>query len=116
MRQMGSALAGVDGHAPRQRGPNAARRTGLAAEVLTSFGAGLLSATPSRANAVVSPYSVYTVLAMAATGANGRTADQLAAVLGGISPDARAGCLTAIDDAVGAALASGAASDARSAV
>ena len=83
----------------------------LAAAVLTSFGAGLLSAAPSRSNAVVSPYSVYSVLAMAAIGANGRTADQLASALGGRSPDVRAGCLTAIDDAVGAALASGVASD-----
>ncbi len=79
----------------------------LAAAVLTSFGAGLLSAAPSRSNAVVSPYSVYSVLAMAAIGANGRTADQLASALGGISPDVGAGFLTAIDDAVGAALAGG---------
>ena len=97
---MGTLLGTVDRMSPAE--PR------LAANVLTSFGAGLLSATPARDNAVVSPYSVYTVLAMAATGAKGRTRDQLVAALGGISPDAQAGCLTAIDDAVAAALARGA--------
>ena len=54
---------------------------------------------------MLSPYSIYAVLAMARAGAKGATAAQLDAVLGTAS--AQAGTLTAIDRAVASALTQG---------
>lgn len=60
---------------------------------------------PADENAVLSPYSIYTVLAMTRAGATGKTAAQLDAVLGSVVTQGRS--VTAIDHAVAVALAAG---------
>ncbi len=77
-----------------------------AGTALDQLGAALLDQLPATDNAVLSPYSVYTVLAMARAGAKGTTGTQLDAVLGG-GGAAQTGNVTAIDQAVAAALAAG---------
>jgi serpin B len=84
-------------------GPSAA-----AESALDSLGAALLRQLPATENVVLSPYSIYAVLAMARAGAKGATAAQLDAVLGGDSAVQR-GNVTAIDTAVAAALVAGSA-------
>ncbi len=74
---------------------------------MTAVGVDLLDATEATQNAVVGPTSVYTVLAMAAAGAKGSTADQLAGYLGG-DADQQQGTVTAVEDAVDAAITAGA--------
>jgi len=79
---------------------------------LTGFGADFLRAVRGAdANTVISPYSLYTVLAMARLGAKGRTASQLDALLGSGGPDPQGAAITAIDagleQARGAARAAG---------
>ncbi|SDP48071.1 serpin B [Nakamurella panacisegetis] len=76
-----------------------------AGAALDAFGAGLLRQQAAE-NAVLSPYSIYAVLAMARAGAKGQTAAQLDAVLGGAAA-AQAGNVTAVDQAVAAALVQG---------
>lgn len=78
----------------------------VAGAALDSLGSVLLGRLPAGDNAVLSPYSVYAVLAMAATGAKGATAAQLDALLGG-DEAVQAGNVTAVDEAVAAALAAG---------
>jgi len=56
-------------------------------------------------NTLISPYSLYTVLAMARAGARGDTADQLDAVLRLHGPEAQGGAIAAVDAGIGAALA-----------
>lgn len=92
------------------RGP--AADSTAAGTTMADFGAKFLLETrsqqPDQANLVISPYSLYTVLAMARAGADSDTAAQLDALLGGDQKE-QAGAVTAIDQAVAAALASGAA-------
>ena len=86
------------------RGPaGAPAAAGTALDIL---GSGLLDQLPANENAVLSPYSIYAVLAMADAGAKGDTAAQLAAALGGTAAT-QAGNVTAVDAAVTAALAAG---------
>ncbi len=84
----------------------AAGASAAAAAALDSLGAALLRRLPVGGNTVLSPYSIYTVLAMARAGAKGETAAQLDALLGGAAA-AQAGNVTAIDKAVSAALLAG---------
>lgn len=86
-----------------RRGP--AGVPAAAQQALHTFGTQLLLRLPADQNAVLSPYSIYAVLAMARAGAKGRTATQLDAVLG--AADTQAGHLTAIDDGLAAARAAG---------
>lgn len=78
---------------------------------LVSFGVRLLladSTIGATSNGSISPYSVYAALAMTDAGARGTTASQLAKALGG-DQRRQAGNITAVDDAVRAAVsASGA--------
>ena len=77
----------------------------VAGKALDAFGSALLAQQGATDNTVLSPYSIYAVLAMARAGAKGETAAQLDSVLG--SATAQAGNLTAIDQAVAAALVQG---------
>ncbi|WP_460466469.1 serpin family protein [Calidifontibacter terrae] len=79
---------------------------------LTTFGASLLVSDAYRAtdNAAISPYSVYSALAMTAAGARGTTATEFGQLLGGDATQS-AGFVTAIDQAVAAAVAAGRGSD-----
>ncbi|WP_196073141.1 serpin family protein [Nakamurella alba] len=79
----------------------------VASEALTGFGLDLLGALEPDENAVISPYSVYAVLAMARVGAKGETAAQLDQLLGA-DPDVQGAVVTAVDAAVKAAIAAGA--------
>ena len=75
--------------------PATARRS------LAGFGADFLRAVRGTdANTVISPYSLYTVLAMARVGAKGQTAAQLDALLGLGGPDGQGAAITAIDAGV----------------
>lgn len=76
-----------------------------AGAALNSLGAALLKLMPGKENAVLSPYSIYAVLAMTRAGAKGATAVQLDAVLGAAA--SQGGKMTAIDRAVAAALVAG---------
>lgn len=70
------------------------------------FGLDMLGAVRGiEPNVVISPYSLYTVLAMARAGAAGRTATQLDRVLGATGVDAQGGVVTAVDQAIAAAVA-----------
>ena len=74
---------------------------------LSRFAAELFATSaPGAGNAVVSPYSVAAALGMTAYGAKGAAAEALAKVLGG-DPAAVAAQLTAVDEAVAAAVAAG---------
>jgi len=84
----------------------AAGSPAAAGAALAGLGAALLRRLPADENAVLSPYSIYTVLAMARAGAKGQTAAQLDAVLGGDAA-VQARNVTVLDEAVAAALASG---------
>jgi len=84
-------------------GDPAAARTALA-----SVGAAFLRATSgAAANAVISPYSLYTVLAMARAGAIGTTADQLDSLLALPGAAAQGAAVTAVDAGIEAALQAG---------
>lgn len=72
---------------------------------MATFGAKMLLSLPGDQNAVLSPYSVYAVLAMARAGAKGRTAAQLDALLGAATTQPQH--LTAIDRGIAAAVAAG---------
>jgi len=76
-----------------------------AGAALNSLGSALLKLMPGKDNAVLSPYSIYAVLAMTRAGAKGATAAQLDAVLGAAAT--QGGTMTAIDRAVTAALVAG---------
>lgn len=77
-----------------------------AGSAMAGFGADLLRAVHGASpNTVLSPYSLYTVLAMARAGAKAETARQLDVVLGLDGPDAQGGAITAIDAGIAAALA-----------
>ena len=87
--------------------PRGAAGTSAAAQAaLDSLGSELLATLPAADNAVLSPYSIYAVLAMARAGAKGVTGSQLDAVLGG-DGTVQQGNVAAIDKAVAAALAAG---------
>lgn len=74
---------------------------------LSRFAAELFArSAPGTGNAVISPYSVAAALGMTAYGAKGAAADALAKLLGG-DPAAVAAQLTAVDQAVVAAVAAG---------
>lgn len=80
---------------------------GSAAAALGEFGTDILRevhvATP---NTIISPYSLYAVLAMARAGAKAATATQLDTLLRLVGPQAQGAALAAIDDEVAAELAS----------
>ncbi len=84
----------------------AAGTPAAAGAALDSLGSSLLRQLPVGDNAVLSPYSIYTVLAMARAGANRETAAQLDVVLGGDAA-VQAGTVTAVDKAVQDGLAAG---------
>ncbi|MET3807592.1 serpin B [Nakamurella sp. UYEF19] len=104
----GSSVAGSLAPVPLRS--NLARGTGGAAagagRAMDSLGAALLRQMPAGDNAVLSPYSIYAVLAMTRDGAKGATAAQLDKVLGGTAA-VQGGNVTAVDRAVAAAIASG---------
>ncbi len=77
-----------------------------AGAAMTAVGVDLLGATEPTANAVVGPTSVFTVLAMAAAGAKGSTAEQLANYLGA-DADQQQSAVTTVEDAVAAAVTAG---------
>jgi serpin B len=85
----------------RLRGEAARRAPGdpqRARAALADFGAEFLRVVAAAApNTVISPYSLYTVLAMARAGARGATAGQLDAALRLNGPDAQGAAITAID-------------------
>lgn len=97
-------LAGLRGDADRAR-PGEPAPAGRA---VISVGSALLGVVPPGINAVISPYSVFAVLAMAAGGARGRTSEQLVAFLGGSDADEQAARVTAVDLAIAEALRRGA--------
>lgn len=74
-----------------------------AAAAMTGFTARLLATLPREGNLVVSPYSIYAVLAMARAGAQGQTAAQLDAVLGSADAADAGALVTAVDTALEAA-------------
>ncbi len=75
----------------------------------TSFALSLLRELGSRGNLVFSPYSVDLALTMADAGAHGRTAAQIAHVLGASSPQRAVADATALRSALGHAVGSGSA-------
>ncbi|RIJ70692.1 serpin family protein [Nakamurella silvestris] len=80
-----------------------------AGEVMTDFGTAILAEVDKKsdaANVVVSPYSIYTVLAMVDQGAKGETAAQLEDLLGADTAGQQ-GVVTAVDAGMAAALAAG---------
>jgi len=81
--------------------------TARAGADLTSFGVKVLlkdAQIGATANGSISPYSIYTALAMTDAGAIGKTQSQLAAILGG-DQQRQAGNITAVDAAVAKAVA-----------
>lgn len=84
----------------------AAGSPAAAGAALAGPGTALLRQLPADENAVLSPYSIYTVLAMARAGAKGQTAAQLDAVLDGDAA-VQARNVTVLDAAVAAAVTSG---------
>lgn len=84
---------------------------------LAAFAAALFEsdAFEETANAAISPYSIYSALAMTAAGARGETAQQFTSLLGG-DASAAAGLVTAIDKSVADAVAAGRADDEHMAV
>jgi serpin B len=93
------------------RGNGARREPGdpqVAATALAGFGADFLRTAraldAAAVNTAISPYSLYTVLAMARAGAKGDTADQLDTALRAKGVDAQGAVITAVDDGVAAAL------------
>ena len=85
----------------------AAAATPTTAANLARFSAALYAkALPGTGNAVMSPYSIAVALGMTAYGAKGAAGDALAELLGG-DPKAVAAQLTAVDEAVAAAIAAG---------
>jgi serpin B len=73
---------------------------GLARQALAGFGADFLRLTQAdSSNTVISPYSLYTVLAMARAGAKNTTAAQLNAVLR-LDGSAQGSAITAIDNGI----------------
>ncbi|RIJ70693.1 serpin family protein [Nakamurella silvestris] len=78
-----------------------------AGKVMTAWGTAVLAEVDrgtAEANIVLSPYSVYSVLAMAGQGAAGTTADQLNEALGG-DPAGQQRNVTAVDAGMASALA-----------
>ncbi len=93
------------------RGTGARRAPGDAAAArtaLSDFGADFLrrarALDPSAANAAISPYSLFAVLAMARAGAKAETAAQIDAALRATGIDAQGAVISAVDDGVTAAL------------
>ena len=83
-------------------GDPAAARAALAGFGSAFLGA-MLAAEPA-VNAAISPYSLFTVLAMARAGAKGRTAEQIDAALGLPGAPAQGSAVAAVDAGVSAAL------------
>ncbi|MDQ2849001.1 MAG: serpin family protein [Actinomycetota bacterium] len=87
----------------RTPGDNAVARSALA-----GFGANFLRqaiALKPSANTAISPYSLYTVLAMARAGAKGATGVQLDSVLQAAGTDAQGAVIRAVDAGIAAAIA-----------
>lgn len=79
----------------------------VAGASMTGFGADLLNellkADPTAANTVISPYSIYSVLAMARQGAKGETGTQIDEALGA-DAELQQQVMTAVDQAVASAI------------
>ncbi|MGI8418501.1 MAG: serpin family protein [Nakamurella sp.] len=87
----------------REPGDNATARAALA-----GFGANFLRqamALEPAANTAISPYSLFTVLAMARAGARGTTASQIDAALWATGTDAQGAVISAVDAGIAAAIA-----------
>lgn len=94
------------------RGNGSRRRPGPAADArkaLSDFGADFLRGAraldPGSANLAISPYSLFTVLAMARAGAKGATAAQIDAALHSAGVQAQGAVMSAVDAGVTAAIA-----------
>lgn len=95
------------------RGSGARRKPGdpvAARDALAGFGADFLQRAraldPTAANTAISPYSLFTVLAMARAGANGDTAAQIDAALRANGVAAQGAAISAVDAGIRAALES----------
>ncbi|WP_353651069.1 serpin family protein [Nakamurella sp. A5-74] len=82
---------------------------GAARKALADFGADFLREArrldPTAVNTAISPYSLFTVLAMARAGAKGATARQIDAALHSAGVEAQGAVISAVDAGVAAAIA-----------
>ena len=94
-------------HSDESRRADVAGAGGDAERALAGFGAEMLRRVHdgTAPNTALSPYSLVTVLAMARAGAKGATGEQLDTALELVGVDAQGAAITAIDDALAAAVA-----------
>ena len=110
---VGQSSVGVPVGAPQPlRGSGSRRKPGApdaARKALSDFGTDFLREArrldPTAANTAISPYSLFTVLAMARAGAKGDTAAQIDAALHSAGADAQGAVISAVDAGVAAAIA-----------
>lgn len=107
-----ASVSAVAGAPQPLRGMGSRRKAGTsdaARKALSDFGADFLREArrldPTAANTAISPYSLFTVLAMARAGAKGATATQIDAALHSAGTDAQGAVISAVDAGVVAAIA-----------
>lgn len=109
-----ASIGAVAGAPQPLRGSGSRRTPGApdtARKALSDFGADFLRGArrldPAAENTAISPYSLFTVLAMARAGAKGATAAQIDAALHSAGTEAQGAVISAVDAGVAAAIAAG---------